>query len=183
MPTLPSPDTVLVVAADRLAAVPQRRGLPLPAVLAPLPLLDGAGYALLAIVMASYPVPGPSGLLPCLAVAAIAVTKAATGMRESRRRLADARGWSPDMAGRYRATALATREIGAHRRYLNLVTTLAMASMAAGLSLGAWPPGMGLGLGCLAVSAFGWLADSYGECVIPRDPDLAARRPAGAGAP
>lgn len=180
MSTLPSPDTVLVEAADRLAAAVQRRGAPLPLALAPLPLIDGAGYALLALVIASMPLPGTGSLLPCLAVAAIAVMKAATGLGEARRRLADARIWSPEMARRYRAEAVSTRELGAHRRYLNLVTMLTMAGLALGLGLGGWPTGMVLGMSCLAVSASGWFADSYGECVLPRDPDLTVRRPASA---
>jgi hypothetical protein len=175
---IPSPDAALCACADAAMAVPQRRGVPFPAALGGVLWLPGLG---------------------CLAVVA---TKAVLGVDEAdtfpawigggllylalRRFLgprlhADARGWSPEAAARYRSYALAFRE-----RFLPLrIALLGMVVLQAlllAIVLGRVPFAHAAAQTAYLAAAACAAVAAYAACAFPRDPDLRAPVPAAAAA-
>lgn len=167
---IPSPDAVLSACADAAMAVPQRRGVPFPAALGAVLWLPGLG---------------------CLVVEA---TKAALGVDEAgtypawigggllylavRRFLgprldADARGWSPEAAVRYRSYALAFRERFPLLR-AGLLGMVVFQALLLSLVLGRAPFAYAAAQASYLAAAVFSAAAAYAACAFPRDPDLRA---------
>jgi hypothetical protein len=170
---IPSPDAALVGLADALIARPQRRGVPLPLILAPISRMPAYGAL---GVAASMPGIGMAAFGPIWVLMAMFFW---TRSRPYARRLmADARNWTPDRAKSYRAEAMRERaERGPARATLLAVTAIPATSLAVNLS-GAVPFGP-WGWSALAYLAFALCvaAQLYARTAFPRDPDLAARVP------
>lgn len=164
---LPSPDGALVALADRVAGMPQGRGVPLPAALGPLALVPPAGMLWMAAAL------GACGMYGCAAMIGLfGLAEAVRGSADARARLRDAAAWSPTMAHRYRAEALRAREHwGAFR--IAFVALLATAGCVLAILAvrGVEPPLLAAGLGYVAWT-FGHVAWAYGSCAMPSDPDL-----------
>lgn len=187
---LRSPDETVVDAVDAVMAVPQRRGVPLPALLVPLPFVEAIGLVLAGAGFASAAaVPGDAdGTDPLMLVlgATLAVGGLADGLAASaraRRYRRDADGWCPALAARYRLEALAARTRDAATRRTSLVLALGVLVVTARLTLS----GDGVGIAQLApalagfcVALSGRVATHYAECAFPQEPDLGRRAVAAA---
>ena len=113
------------------------------------------------------------------------LTSGLRGILEAKRRLRDARAWSPALAARYRAEALRARETKAAERYALLAAGIVVVAVTFAIlgDAGKTPAGSKLTLVAfgLAIAAAGRLASRYGECAMPRDPDATYRSPAPLG--
>lgn len=167
---LPSPDAALVSATDALLAVPQRRGVPLPRVVAsaylvaPLPFLA---------VAATLPGVGQLWIAPAWIVAGVVI--AFLVRRIVRTLRSDAEAWSPKAAMDWRARAVSFREGQAGIRGFMLFLLSFEAVAIAWLSTvpPLWP--LALNLAAYAgVTLVGTLL-LYARCAIPHDPDLTQR--------
>lgn len=110
---------------------------------------------------------------------AIAIIDAFSASIRARRRLRDARDWSPVLAARYRSEALSCREMLAMPRFIGLLVS-AMLCVAAARAF-AYVPGNALStpfafaVAGLAASWAGRNASAYADCAMPHDPDLRQR--------
>lgn len=164
---LPSPDGALVALADRVAGLPQGRGVPLPAAIGPLALLPPAGMLWMAAALGAF------GMNGCAAmIGAFGLAEAVRGSADARTRLRDAAAWSPAMARRYRAEALRARECwGPFRMAFVALLATAACVLAILAARGVQPALLAAGAGYLAWT-FGHVAWAYGSCAMPTDPDL-----------
>lgn len=167
---LPSPDALIVSATDALLAVPQRRGVPLPKVVAPAYLIAPVPFLGVAATM---PGVGQIWFVPMWLIVAAAIGFASRHILRSLK--ADAEGWSPQKAKDWRARAQFVRERQAGSRMLLLVI-LAFQSVAIGYLL-RMPALLPL---VLNIAAYGGLTlfmavTLYVRCAMPHDPDLTRR--------
>ncbi len=177
-----SPDALLVEAADRLLAVPQRRGIPLPRLLAPIPFVEPLGLLVTGASLGSVAPTLPPGdsrqtvILLASVFCVMALADAAVAILKARHRLRDGRDWSPSLAARYRSEALSSRERLAIPRFVGLIISTLLCIVAASAFLHA-PRGelampLVLVIAGLAGPWVGRNASAYADCAMPRDPDL-----------
>lgn len=179
---IPSPDEALVHAVDRMLAIPQRRGIPLPQVLVPIPFLEPAG---LALTSASIAASGAFSLGGQAGAVAIALTgmfglsagiDVLTGLLKVRTRLGHAREWSPELAARYRSEAQDCREHLAFQRHVGLALAVSFSILSVYfLVLAAPHPGAlpyALAGGGMALAWVGRQVGAYADCAMPHDAGL-----------
>ena len=168
---IPSPDALLVDAVDALLAAPQRRGVPLPAILGTTEFAPSVGLGLIALTISAL-------VSPMLVACWVAVTLGFGGyaFREALDFARDARSWDEAAAARYRSQALAAREGLTWLRAAFLAIALGLASVcgAFAASLGPLSP-VTLCVGAHALAAGGMLFVFLCYCAMPRDPDLRER--------
>ena len=166
---LPSPDRALIALSDLLLAPPQRRGVPLPRLLAGFQGAALAAHIIPGLAMIGLDLTG-AALLYAGLVAAIGASGAAALGRLAN----DARSWSPRLALLYRALALEARGSDAGWRALSLAAVAALTALLpfSGLAGAEGPPLCGA---LLTLTAAG-LARDYARCAAPRDPDASAPR-------
>jgi len=177
---IPSPDDVLIEAAERAARPFQRRGTPVPALRVPLYFLEPAGSLMVGAMFLSI-LASPEGRLIGLAFVLMAAVE---GVRAGVRRRSlsrDARAWGPDLARRYRAAALSARESARINRLVALLMAVGCLAVAT-LALRTANPLMVTGGLGFALASLGRLAVEYAKCVFPEDPDLTDRAPVPSGA-
>lgn len=165
---IPTPDSLLVAATDAAFAVPQGRGVPLPAVMVATEFAPSVGAGLVGLTSVGV-ASGP--LVACWAALTLAFGSYA--LLESRRLVADARGWDGALARSYRACALAMRE---GLPWLRAVFLMLAVGLGAVLAVFAAQRGIAdpvtLNVGAYVCLAGGFLAMLLGGCAMPRDPDL-----------
>lgn len=180
---IPSPDDTLISAVDGMLGIPQRRGVPLPLASMPLPFVGTLGYsvslvATVATIHAFPPALVTNALVLTVVFASSVLFSAFAGILGARRRLRDARAWSPTVAARYRSMALEARATRALDRYFLLAATVGMATASFALlgNHNASVPAAALFVGGLGITlaAAGRALVRYGDCAMPREPDALA---------
>ena len=166
---IPGPDRYLLRAADALAMAAQRRGVPLPRILAAAERGVHAGHGALGLALLA------SGLFgAALMYAGLAALMEGESPGRLSRLSADARSWSPRLALRYGAEAASAREVESPWRTVSLCLALATPPALAGLS-DAHPAALAVG-GTFLLLALARLGRDYARCVPPVDPGSGTRR-------
>jgi len=165
-PTIPSPDRALIEMADRIAAVPQRRGVPLPLALCPVGFVSPLGSLAMAVFLASVGFLGVAALVACAGG-----VEAAWEVSSARQRLRDARSWSPALARKYRQEADRARATWPAFRMAEVALLGVALGILALASSSGFPSAVTLAAGGYLAWVAGHAAKSYGACARPRDPD------------
>ena len=176
---IPSPDAVLVGAAEWLARLAQHAGLPLPLFLAAFPrALVGCAVAEGAVLAAR----GHAGLLalmflPGLAAVHVAVSEARTYGR-------DAASWDADMAARYARRAMECRARGGGERGAYAAVAFMAALWCVLAVLNGFPGAGGFvaDAGLIAAAMVVLAGRSYALCARPASPAAGGARDLGTAA-
>ena len=168
-------DAWLIRLADAALAVPQRRGVPLPAVHAWIETGFFAVFALAFLAFALRLDAVNAGV--CLVIFALVGPGRAAMLRRRRR---DAEAWGPDLARRYREAASRAVLRNRRDRMTKLGLLLASLPLAAAFLILARQPElgprlMGYSMGIYAVGFVVIALEAYAACAMPRDPDAAYR--------
>ena len=163
---LPSPDAALISAFDAMLAIPQRRGVPLPAVLVPFAWLPVLACPL---VIASLPLLGATLVVFVPAWLLFGGWGVMLALRHTRTLRSDAANWTPERIAFRHAEAMRHRERMASVRGMLLAFALMLTFLAlAGIATGEprlWP----LTLTVLAYDslAIGTGMMLYAWCTLP----------------
>ena len=171
---VPSPDILLIDAFDALLAPPQRRGVPLPALLAIVGFAPSVGMGLVTLTTRGL---ASDWLVACWAATTLGF--GAYAAHEARGLIREARAWNTSSVRLYRAIGLGSREELAWIRgvFAAFLVGLATAYVVFARELGATAP-VPLCIASYACIAGGFLAHQLGCCAMPRDPDLQESSPA-----
>ena len=168
-------DAWLIGLADAALAVPQRKGVPLPAVHA---WIETGFFAVFAFALLAFALRGD--LVNALGTVAIVGLVGPGRVAMLRRRRRDAEAWGPDLARRYRESAGRAVLRNRRDRMAKLGLVLASLPLAATFLILARQPDLGVRLMgySMGVYAIGFMVialEAYAACAMPRDPDARYR--------